>query len=68
MTKIKPCPFCGSEAERKGNRRYRKGYSATVGCAAQLCPAKIEQATISGDVETAYQHAENVWNRRATNE
>ena len=65
MSELKPCPFCGSPAERKGNRRYRKGYAATVGCTSQRCPAKIEQATLHGTVEDAYIHAENVWNRRA---
>lgn len=61
---LKPCPFCGSEAERKTNRKYRKGYAATVGCVSQLCPAKIEQATLNGSRETAYQYAEQVWNKR----
>ena len=64
MDELKACPFCGHQAERKGNRKYKKGYAATVGCMNQLCPAKIEQATICGTVEDAYKHAENVWNRR----
>ncbi|WP_443147083.1 Lar family restriction alleviation protein [Paenibacillus sp. HWE-109] len=61
---LKNCPFCGSNAERKTNKRYRKGYLATVGCKSQLCPAKISQATLHGDVEEAYKFAESVWNKR----
>jgi len=64
--KLMTCPFCGREAERKANRRYRKGFIAGVGCVSQRCPAKIEQATMSGTPEQAYKHAENVWNDRTT--
>jgi hypothetical protein len=66
MEEIKACPFCGSPSERKGNRRYRKGYAATVGCT--RCPLKIEQATLCGTVEDAYKHAESLWNRRPSTE
>ena len=65
MSELKKCPFCGEPGEQKGNRRYKKGYAATVGCSNGLCPAKIEQATLCGNVEDAYRHAENAWNRRA---
>lgn len=65
MNDLKPCPFCGSAAERKGNRPYRNGYSATVGCTSRFCPAEIAQATSCGTAEDAYTYAENVWNRRA---
>ena len=64
MDELKPCPFCGREAERKTNRKYRNGYSAIVGCTNQLCPAKIEQATLFGSAEDAYKHAEDAWNER----
>jgi hypothetical protein len=62
---LKTCPFCGSKAERKTNRKTRLGgYSAVVGCKNKKCPAQIEQATIYGTVEIAYQYAEEVWNKR----
>jgi hypothetical protein len=64
MEQLKPCPFCGSKAEFKTNRKYRKGYSAAVGCANQLCPAEIRQATLNGTVEDAYHYASSVWNKR----
>lgn len=64
MNELKPCPFCGAAAERQGYRKYRKGYAATVGCSDPVCPAKIEQATLYGDVGTAYEHATSAWNRR----
>ena len=64
MFELKPCPFCGSKAERKKNKKYRTGYAAIVGCVNQLCPAQIQQATLFGTIEDAYQNAENMWNRR----
>ena len=66
MEELKPCPFCGSSAERKTNKRYRTGFLATVGCKSQLCPAKISQATLNKDVEEAYKYATHCWNRRVS--
>lgn len=59
MSELLNCPFCGGEAERKENKRYRKGYLAVIGCSNQQCPAKISQATLYGTVEDAYIHATN---------
>lgn len=63
---LKPCPFCGSKAERKTNRKDRAGFIASVGCVNQLCPAQIQQATLVGTAEDAYQYAEDAWNTRHT--
>jgi hypothetical protein len=68
VEQLKPCPFCGSKAERKTNKRYRKGYAAIVGCTSQLCPAKIQQATLHGTVEDAYKHAASAWNKRVASD
>lgn len=64
QNKLKPCPFCGKPAERKTNRKYRKGYVAEVGCSSQMCTAKVSAATLYGGREEAYGYAENHWNRR----
>lgn len=64
MEELKHCPFCGSPAERKTNKKYRKGYVAAVGCTSQLCPAQIQQATLYGVAEDAYKNAAKVWNKR----
>lgn len=64
-TELKPCPFCGYRAERKMNRKYRKGYVAGVGCASQMCTAAVSAATLYGGREEAYEYAEKSWNRRA---
>ena len=62
---LKSCPFCGNLAERKGYKKYRKGFLATVGCSLHTCPAKISQATLHGIPEDAYKYAEKAWNTRA---
>ena len=63
-SQLKHCPFCGGKAELKTNKKYRKGYIAYVGCASQLCGAKVSQATMYGGRDEAYQYAIKFWNKR----
>ena len=68
--KLKPCPFCGGEAELYSMKRDKRKVLgiyymiATIKC--KSCPAKIEVA--GQDSDRAFKNAAKVWNRRADNE
>ena len=78
MAELKPCPFCGGEAELKDGRVY---VATTVRCKCKKCLASTEVVYIdhpSIDVNTgklnentrytewqAKQKAIDAWNRRA---
>lgn len=65
--KLKPCPFCGGEAELyRMKRDSRKRYGvyhmiATIKC--RECTAQVSQA--GWDEERAIENAAKMWNRRA---
>lgn len=65
--KLKPCPFCGGEAELYSMKRDKRKVLgiyykvATIKC--KRCPAKIEVA--GQDNDRAFKNAAKLWNRRA---
>lgn len=65
--KLKPCPFCGGEAELYSMKRDKRKVLgiyymiATIKC--KRCPAKIEVA--GQDNDRAFKNAAELWNRRA---
>lgn len=64
--KLKPCPFCGGEAEwYRTKRDKRKVFGiyhmiATIKC--KSCTAEVHQAGY--DADKAFENAANIWNRR----
>jgi len=70
MTELKPCPFCGSEAEVRsykipaGVSIFRKVY--TVTCSNYLCWVKPETRHISGWTNRI--EAIEYWNRRTSDD
>ena len=70
MTELKPCPFCGSEAEVRsyaiptGVSIFRKVY--TVTCSNYLCWVKPETRHISGWTNRI--GAIEYWNRRTSDD
>ncbi len=59
MDELKPCPFCGGEAETIKSFLYGKVAGYTVSCKKCGCELKMY---------TSKQNAEKAWNRRADNE
>lgn len=71
MAELKPCPFCGEEAQlysmKQEKRKILGVYYkiATIRCTG-LCTAQVSQA---GPTEIrAYENAAKMWNRRADGE
>lgn len=68
--KLKPCPFCGGQAELYSTKRDKRKVLgiyhmiATIKC--KSCPAEIKQA--GQDNDRAFKNAAELWNRRADNE
>jgi hypothetical protein len=67
---LKPCPFCGGEAElysMKRDKRKRLGIYfmiAEIRCCGVLgCTARVSQAGV--DEKSAFVNAATIWNRRA---
>ena len=65
MTKIKPCPFCGSKAEIHHNRDYDEDGAVVGGyyfgrCVNTICPKKFVYF-----VYDTHRKAVRAWNRRA---
>lgn len=67
MADLKPCPFCGGEAElyrmKRDGRKVMGIYHmiATIKCTG--CTAQVSQAGYCE--ERAIKNAANMWNRRA---
>lgn len=61
MAELKPCPFCGGEADMKITPHTPKGYDYTPQCVDPSCCGRITKKWT--DRETA----EYAWNRRADN-
>ena len=63
MTELKPCPFCGGEAEIRagGNGGFNAPKLAFVQC--RLCGAKTANIPVSADY-AAKDEAANYWNQR----
>lgn len=57
--KLKPCPFCGGEAEVKTNYEYGKARGAFVFCI---------KCDMTSRIYSTRQYAIKVWNRRVENE
>lgn len=58
MAELKPCPFCGSNAEIK-----RSGYGYSVECSLEHVNCAVIPRTWPYDTE---EEAKNAWNTRAT--
>jgi len=58
-TKVKPCPFCGSEAEIIADNM--------VGCTNNQCEANVDWGHFCGIQNgiPAYHHVLEAWNKRA---
>ena len=72
-TELKPCPFCGGQAElysmKRDNRKRFGVYHmiAEIRCHGVLgCTARVSQAGC--DEKKAFENAATIWNRRADNE
>ena len=69
---LKPCPFCGGEAElysMKRDKRKRLGVYhmiAEIRCCGFGCTARVSQAGY--DENKAFKNAADIWNRRTTDE
>ena len=63
--KLKPCPFCGGEAELIHGTAYAEDYSSQVQCS--KCGAKIKEIHRAVDY-CADEKAAEAWNRRVNNE
>ena len=72
-TELKPCPFCGGEAElysmKRDNRKRFGVYHmiAEIRCQGVLgCTARVSQAGC--DEKKAFENAATIWNRRTDGE
>ena len=72
-TELKPCPFCGGEAElysmKRDNRKRFGVYHmiAEIRCCGVLgCTARVSQAGF--DEKRAFENAATIWNRRTDDE
>ena len=61
MKELKPCPFCGGEAEIEPYE-VRKGYEASIQC--NSCLGRMIIITYD-DEKTAVKKVIEAWNRRA---
>jgi len=59
MTELKPCPFCGSEAELIVGRHTPTGNEYTPRCTNKSCPGRVTKKWLDR------QQAVDAWNRRA---
>ena len=62
MTELKPCPFCGGEADV--HCFAHDDSECTVMCSNPNCRASVS-ARSCGSMTTAYNRARKLWNRRA---
>ncbi len=64
--KLKPCPFCGSEAKMKfiGND-YTKSRTIEVKCSNVNCRAKMKNGAIRFNFDWLEDISIKAWNRRA---
>lgn len=71
MSRLKNCPFCGSEVELEkiplwnGSHGYHGNYEFKIKC--KNCGCKVDQHqtdTVYRDEETAKSNAIKLWNRR----
>lgn len=62
MTELKPCPFCGGEADV--HYFAHDDSECTVMCSNPNCRASVS-ARSCGSMTTAYNRARKLWNRRA---
>lgn len=72
MTDLKPCPFCGGEAEMDTWRQYRALVSGNLGCACAVhcltCEADMSiclEDVTGWTIEEAASHVADRWNTRA---
>ena len=70
---LKPCPFCGGEAELEAEREYIPSpitgiyrYRAYVVC--RMCGARVGQNGTVGVADKVDNSAIKAWNRRTTDE
>ena len=66
MTKLKPCPFCGGEAEIKyiGNE-HTKSRSAQIKCKTWGCGIKKTVSAMRFNIDWCEEKVIKAWNRRA---
>lgn len=62
MQELKPCPFCGGEADV--HYFAHDDSECTVMCSNPNCRASVS-AKSCGSMTTAYNRARKLWNRRA---
>ena len=65
--KLKPCPFCGGEAELKliGNNHTDRRY-ATINCKTFGCTVSMRVGAITNDVDWCVDKVTAKWNTRIT--
>jgi len=62
MMELKPCPFCGKEAQMRVERHFPSGFDYTPRCSDPSCAGRIAKKWLSRET------AEYAWNRRADND
>lgn len=76
MGGLKPCPFCGGEAETRTSTWYDKNYKWTVQCKTNLCmgefgcafyPTEAEAIEAWNTREDDYRQAAEYWQRMYEN-
>lgn len=60
MEKLKPCPFCGGEAELEIKQHVPKGYDYIPRCANPSCAGRLTKKWINAE------EAIKAWNRRTS--
>ena len=60
-TTLKPCPFCGSEAQIKVDKHYPNGFDYTPRCSVPSCAGRLTKKWTDKEI------ALYAWNRRADN-
>lgn len=60
--KLKPCPFCGVEAELDIKQHVPKGYDYTPRCTNPSCAGRLTKKWINAE------EAIKAWNRRVSDE
>ena len=71
MTELKPCPFCGREAEIIAETKRNIGFTIWCECkecSARTCPNMENPAHAIKSIERCKEKAIESWNRRTNDE